>query len=222
MFCKKRDLALLLYPLLVLTCGICYAQEIALSSVGRPGTNGYEPNISYIEPDDLALKRLSNRRTRCSRIHQIQVTSDQLDVEQTLEALSGSDRSDSPFLKCLDSEDLATLEARLLSVLFKRGVRMHIPTVQMQSDKEGKLNIQLEPLTISSINIVYGGITESFSVCEETSPRSIDALMSLTNTLLLKDPAEYHFLLKIDIKNRAVQMIAKSMESNISNDTGQK
>jgi hypothetical protein len=222
MFCKKRNFALLLYPLLVLTCGNCYAQEAVLSSVGYPGSNGYEPNISYIEPGDLAKKILLNRKTQCSRIHQIQVTSDQLDIEQTLEALNGSDRSDSPFLKCLDSEDLATLEARLLSVLFKRGVQLHIPTVQLQSDKEGKLNIQLEPLTISSINIVYGGITESFTVCKETSPHSIDALIFMTKALLLKDPSEYRLLLKIDIKNRAAQMIAKSMESNTSNDTGHK
>jgi len=222
MFCKKKDFALLLYPLLVLTCGNCYAQEAELSSLGHPGFNGYEPNISYIEPGDLAKKILSNRKSRCSRIHQIQVTSDQLDIEQTLEALNGSDGSDSPFLKCLDSEDLATLEARLLSALFKRGVRLYFPSVQLQSDKEGKLNIQLEPLSISSINIVYGGITESFSVYKEMSPRSIDALMSMTNTLLLKDPSVYHFLLKIDIKNRTAQLIAKSMESKTSNYTGHK
>jgi len=219
---KKRDFALLLYPLLALTCSNCYAQETALSSVWHSGFNGYEPNITYIEPGDLAKKTLSNRKSRCSRIHQIQITSDQLDIEQALEALNGSDRSDSPFLKCLDSEDLATLEARLLSVLFKRGVRLHIPTVQLQSDSEGKLNIQLEPLSISSISIVCGGITESFSVRKDASPHSIDALMSLTNTLLSKHPSEYHFLLNIDIKNRAAQMIAKSMESNTSNDTGHK
>lgn len=222
MFCKKRDLALLLSPLLTLNYGICSAQEDVLSSLRHPNSNGYKPDIGYIEPGDLAQKNLSNRKVGCSRIHQVQIASDQLDIDQILEALNWGDKSDSPFLKCLDSEDLATLEARLLSDLFKRGVRLHVPTVQLQSDKEGKLNIQLEPLTISSINIVYGGITESFSVSKETSPRSIDALMSMTNTLLLKDPSEYQFFLRIDIKNRDAQMVAKSMKSNTSNYIGRK
>jgi len=222
MFGKKRDFALLLYPLLALNCGICSSQETVLSSRGQPDFNGYKPDISYIEPGDLAQKRLSNRKAGCSRIHQVQVVSKQLDIEQTLEALNGSDRSDTPFLKCLDEEDLITLEARLLNVFFTRGVQLQVPTVRLQSDKEGKLNILLEPLTISSISIVYGGISESFSVCKEMSPHSIDALISMTKALLLKDPSEYHFFLRIDIKKRDAQMIAKSMESSTSNYKGQK